>query len=78
MPQDIVEISSEVTHESGKTFDSQETISDKTMYFDFLPTQTPDNSVFEKRFHLSACFPGVLEFGNTKFFWNPASRMFIL
>ena len=49
LPQDIVEISSEVTHDSGKTFDSQETISDNEMYSDFYVTQTPDNNAFEKR-----------------------------
>ena len=61
MPQETIEISSEVTQESGETFNSQETILDYELYSNVYDNQTPENNAVEKRVNLSASFPGKLD-----------------
>ena len=61
MPQETIEISSEVTQESGETFDSQETISDFEMYSNDHDNQKPEINAVAKRVDLSASFHGKLD-----------------
>ena len=56
MPLETIEISSGFTQESGKTFDSQETISDYELYSNVYDNQTPENDAVEERVNLSASF----------------------
>ena len=49
MPQETIEISSEVTQESGETFDSQETISDYELYTNIYINQKPEIDAVEKK-----------------------------
>ena len=69
MPQETIEISSEVNQESGETFDSQEKISDYELYANVYDNQKPENNAVEKRVNLSASFDGELDyFGFNKSF----------
>ena len=61
-----VEIRSEITHESGHTVDSQETISDKELYSEFYENDTPKNFDQDELQKPSTGFPGNLELVNTK------------
>ena len=61
MPQETIETSSEVTQESGETFDSQETISDYELYTNIYINQKPEIDAVEKRRDLSASFRGELD-----------------
>ena len=65
-PREIVEKSSEITHESGQTFDSQETISDGGIYSEFNVNETPKNIACQELLRPSASFPGNLDPVNTK------------
>ena len=61
MPQETVEISSEVTQESGEIFDFQETILDYELYANVYDNQKPEIDAVEKRMDLSASFHGELD-----------------
>ena len=75
---EIIEISSEITHESGQTFDSQETISDNEMYSNVYVNETPKNSANEELLRPSASFLGDLEHMNTKSYLESHESDFIL
>ena len=64
-PHEIIEISSEITHESGQTVHSQETISDNEMHLKVYVNETPLNSANEKLLRPAASFLGDLEPMNT-------------
>ena len=61
-----VEIRSEITHESGHTVDSQETISGNKMHSELYENETPENFDCDE-----------LQRPSTNFIWNLASRMCI-
>ena len=66
LPQDNAENNSDVNHDSGCTFDSQDTIPDDEMHSNPFIDHTSENKAVEETVTLSANFLVDKDFGNAK------------
>ena len=78
MPQEIIEISSEVTQESGETFDSQETISDYELCANVMIIKNLKSMQLNKDLNYLLVFMGNWIVCIHLIFRNLASRMCFL
>ena len=66
LPQENAGNNSDVNHDSGNTFNSQETISDNEIHSNSLCDHTSEKEAVEETVQLSANFLVEKDFGNTK------------